>query len=124
MSAAYASVPKTGPGTKAKREKLLDVMQHFSKHQHRMRYHALRRDDLDIATGAAEGAVRNLVGMRLDGPGMRWSLDRAERVLHLRCVLLNGQWNDFVEHLAAQASLRLAAVPTPTRSHDAVKRAA
>lgn len=125
LSQAYAATSKTGPGNKAKREKLLAVMQHLSKNQHRMRYHALRQRDLDIATGAAEGAVRNLVGMRLDGPGMRWSLDRAERVLHLRCVLLNDQWNDFVEHLSHQPTpLRLAATPTPTRSHDAVKRAA
>jgi len=125
MSQAYATIPKTGPGTKAKREKLLEVMQHFSKHQQRMKYNALRRADLDIGSGAVEGAVRNLVGMRLDGPGMRWSLDRAERVLHLRCVLLNRQWDDFVEHLANQPTpLHLAATPTPTRSHDAVKRAA
>lgn len=124
MSEAFASIPKTGPGNKAKREKLLDVMQHLSKHQHRMRYHALREHDLDIATGAAEGAVRNLVGMRLDGPGMRWSLDRAERVLHLRCVLLNGQWDAFAAHLGHQPVLRLAATPKPTRPHDAVKKAA
>jgi hypothetical protein len=125
LSTAYAGIAKTGPGNKARREKLLDIMMHLGKHQHRMRYHALRQDDLDIGTGAAEGAVRNLVGMRLDGPGMRWSLDRAEHVLHLRCVLLNGQWDDFAADLGRQpAVLRLAAAPIPTRSHDAVKRAA
>jgi hypothetical protein len=124
LSDAYASIPKTGPGNKDKREKLLDILTHLSKHRHRMRYHDLRRDDLDIATGAVEGTVRNLVRMRLDGPGMRWSRDRSERVLHLRCILLNGQWEDFVAHLARRGQLQLAATPTPTRSHDAVKRAA
>jgi hypothetical protein len=53
------------------------------------------RRDLDIGTGVVEGAVRNLVGLRLDGPGMRWGRDRAEMVLHLRCIVLNGQSNDF-----------------------------
>ncbi len=124
LSAAYASIAKTGPGNKAKREKLLDVLTHFSKHRHRMRYHALRRDDLDIATGVIEGAIRNLVRMRLDGPGMRWSRGRSESVLHLRCILLNGQWDQFAAHLASRGSLQLAATPTPTRSHDAAKRAA
>jgi hypothetical protein len=123
LTAAYHSVPKTGPGTKAKREKILDVMMHLSKHHHRMRYHELRRRDLDIGSGAIEGAVRNLVGMRLDGPGMRWSRDRAEHVLHLRCILLNGQWQDFEDYLATR-SLRLAAVPVPTRTHDAKRKAA
>jgi hypothetical protein len=124
LSAAYASIAKTGPGNKAKREKLLDVLTHFSTHRHRMRYHALRRDDLDIATGVIEGAIRNLVRMRLDGPGMRWSRGRSEWVLHLRCILLNGQWDEFAAHLARRGSLQLAATPTPTRSHDAAKRAA
>lgn len=123
LSATYASIAKTGPGNKAKREKVLHVLTHFSKHRHRMRYHALRRDDLDIATGVIEGAIRNLVRMRLDGPGMRWSRGRSEWVLHLRCILLNGQWDDFAAHLARRGSLQLAATPTPTRAH-AAKRAA
>ena len=124
LSQAYASVPKTGPGNRGKRDKLLDVLTHLSKHRHRMRYHALRADDLDIATGAGEGAVRNLVRMRLDGPGMRWSRGRSEYVLHLRCILLNGQWDEFTAHLARRGSLQLAATPIPTTSHDAAKRAA
>ncbi len=124
LSEAYASIPKTGPGNKAKRARLLAVITHMNKHRHRMRYHQLRRDDLDIATGAVEGAVRNLVRMRLDGPGMRWSRDRSERIVHLRCVLLNGQWDEFAAHLARRGSLQLAATPTPTRSHAAARRAA
>jgi hypothetical protein len=123
LASAHRGIAKTGPGTKAKRDKLLEVSKHLAKHQHRLHYHDLRRDDLDIGSGAIEGAVRNLVGMRLDGPGMRWSRDRAEHVLHLRCIVLNGQWDAFVDHLARRP-LRLAAVPTPTRTHDAARRAA
>jgi hypothetical protein len=124
LSEAYAGIPRTGPGNKGRRKRLLEVIAHLNKHRHRMRYCQLRRDDLDIATGAVEGSVRNLVRMRLDGPGMRWSRDRSERVLHLRCVLLNGQWDEFAAHLARQGSLQLAATPTPTRSHEAMRRAA
>jgi len=39
--------------------------------------------------------VRNVVALRLDGPGMRWGLERAERVLHLRCILVSDLWDDF-----------------------------
>jgi hypothetical protein len=124
LSAAYASIAKTGPGNKGKREKLLEVLEHLSKHRHRMPYHDFHRDDLDIATGAGEGAVRNLVRMRLDGPGMRWSRGRSEYVLHLRCILLNGQWGAFADHLARRGSLQLAATPAPARAHDASKKAA
>jgi hypothetical protein len=124
LSAAYASIPKTGPGNKGKRDKLFEVLQHLSANRHRMNYYVLRRDDLDIATGAGEGAVRNLVRMRLDGPGMRWSRGRSEHVLRLRCILLNGQWAEFTAHLARRGSLQLAATPTRTMPHDAEKKAA
>jgi hypothetical protein len=120
----YASVPKTGPGNKGKRKKLLEVLKHVAEHRHRMPYHELRGDDLEIGTGSGEGAVRNLVRMRLDGPGMRWSRGRSEHVLHLRCILLNGQWDDFAAHLAQRGPVQLAAIPTPTRAHDASKKAA
>lgn len=118
LSASLSKIPKTGPGNKGRRKRLLDIMKYLAEHQRRMRYAELRREDLDIGSGAVEGAVRNLVGMRLDGPGMRWGRDRAEMVLHLRCVLLNGQWDAFCAHLAARP-IRLAAKPVPTRTHDA-----
>ncbi len=118
MAAAHRAIPKTGPGNKGRRERLLDTHEYLAEHQHRMIYARLRRDDLDIASGVVEGAVRNLVRMRLDGPGMRWGRDRAEMMLHLRCVLLNGEWEDFERYLAKQ-TITLAANPKPTRTHDA-----
>lgn len=116
-------IPKTGPGTKGKRERLDKTIKYFTANRSRMIYRELRRDDLDIGSGAAEGAVRNLVGMRLDGPGMRWGRPRSERVLHLRCILLNGLWPAFVGYLAAGPPLALPAVPIPTIPHTAKKAA-
>lgn len=118
LSRAYAAIPVTGPGNKGRRKRLLDIMKHFAEHRCRMRYAELRREDLDIGTGAVEGAVRNLVGMRLDGPGMRWGRDRAELVLRLRCILLNRQWDAFCDYLARK-TVKLAAQPVPARTHDA-----
>jgi hypothetical protein len=118
LMGAFMSIPKTGPGNKGRRERLGGVIEYLMGHRERLRYHQLRRDDLPIATGVIEGAIRNLVRMRLDGPGMRWSRDRAESVLHLRCILLNDQWDDFARFLANR-TLHLAAQPTPTRTHDA-----
>lgn len=118
LTRAYTTIAKTGPGNKGRRKRLLGIMLYLAEPKHRMRYAELRRDGLDIGTGTVEGAVRNLVGMRLDGPGMRWGRDRAELVLHLRCVLLNGQWAAFCAHLATE-QLKLAAQPVPARTHDA-----
>lgn len=43
----------------------MNIMLYLAEHKHRMRDAELRRDDLDIGTGAVEGAVRNLMGMRV-----------------------------------------------------------
>lgn len=112
-------IPKTGPGNKGRRERLEEILQHLRKNEHRLNYAVFRSQDLDIGSGAVEGAVRNLVGMRFDGPGMRWSRQRSERLLHLRCILINGQWDDFIAHLARRSSFKLAAQPLPTVTHDA-----
>ena len=115
----FDRTPKQGPGNKGKRLRLSKAMDYFGMHLHRMRYAQMRRQDLDIGTGAVEGAVRNLVGLRLDGPGMRWSRQRSERVLHMRCVLINGQWGAFTEHLAWHDRLTLPARPEPAQPHTA-----
>ncbi|MBM3222174.1 MAG: ISKra4 family transposase [Candidatus Rokubacteria bacterium] len=121
LAVAHNAIPKTGPGNKGRRQRLLKIIEYLAAHEHRMPYAALRREDLDIGTGAVEGAVRNLVGLRLDGPGMRWGRDRAEMILRLRCIVLNGQWDAFCSHLEARA-LRLAAKPVPARTHDAERQ--
>lgn len=116
-------IPKTGQGTKGKRERLDKAIKYLVDNRSRMIYEELRRDDLDIGSGAVEGAVRNLIRMRLDGPGMRWSRQRSEWVLHLRCILLNGQWKEFTDYLAAGPQLTLPAKPAPTIPHTAKKAA-
>lgn len=116
-------IPRTGPGNKGRRERLQKTINYYAEHEQRMRYDEMRRLDLDIGTGAVEGAVRNLVAMRLDGPGMRWSRQRSELVLHLRCILLNGQWNEFATFLAANKGFRLPAQPQPTMPHTAQQAA-
>lgn len=118
-----AKTPKTGPGNRGKRKRLRQAIRYFRTHKRRMPYARLRKDDLDIGSGVVEGAVRNLVGMRTDGPGMRWSQQRAEYVIHLRCVLLNGQWADF-ESFLARKRVALKAKPQHGTPHDAVRKAA
>jgi hypothetical protein len=118
LETELADTPRTGPGNKGRRERLAAVLRYLQEHRQRMPYRELRRADLDIGTGAAEGGVRNLIAMRLDGPGMRWSRGRSERLLHLRCILLNGQWAAFASFMASR-QLKLPAQPVATVTHDA-----
>ena len=92
---ALNEVAARGPGTKGKREKLREVLHYLKKRRKLMAYGKWRELDLVIASGVVEGAARYVVGERLDNSGMRWIEERAEAVLLLRCVEVNGDWDAF-----------------------------
>ena len=58
----------------------------------RMDYPIYRAEGLSIGSGPIESACKRLVGGRLKGPGMRWSVRGADAILALRITWLNGQW--------------------------------
>ena len=62
-----------------------------------MCYAELMDEDLEVGSGAVEGAVKNVIGKRCDQGGMRWIRERVEAVVQLRCIELNGDWDRFVE---------------------------
>jgi hypothetical protein len=95
LRALLAAVPPRGPGTRGRRRAVAGLIGYVEPRVAMMRYGRWRSMDLVIATGQVEGAVRHLVGERLDGSGMRWVRGKAEAVLHLRCVVLNGDWAAF-----------------------------
>ena len=53
-----------------------------------MNYKKLIDEDIVIVFIIIEGAVRYVVGERMDCGGMRWIPERAEALLHLRCILM------------------------------------
>jgi hypothetical protein len=96
-----------GPGTREKRKVLKQVIGYLGARVKLMDYGRLRQEDLVIATGVVEGAARYVVGERLDNSGMRWIEDRAEAVLLLRCVEVNGDWEDFMSWSQEQRNQEL-----------------
>ena len=88
-------VPAKGPGTKAKRTKIAAVLNYIRKRTRWMNYGELQKRDLVIATGVIEGAARYVIGERMDCSGMRWIDERAEMLLRLRCIEINGEWDQF-----------------------------
>lgn len=100
-------VSRHGPGTKGKRKVLKQVIGYLEARVKLMDYGRLRADDLVIATGVVEGAARYVVGERLDNSGMRWIEERAEAVLLLRCIEVNGNWEDFMRWSQEQRSQEL-----------------
>ena len=101
------SVPKRGPGTKDKRATLTKQIGYFEERKEMMRYDEYHREDLVLATGVIEGACRYVIGERLDCSGMRWKLEGAEPLLQLRCIELNGDWDEFITWTADQTTAEL-----------------
>ena len=91
-------VSRRGPGTKGKRQALAKLIGYVEPRLEMMRYAELLERDLVIASGVVEGAARYVVGERLDCAGMRWIPGRAEALLQLRCVELNGDWEKFFKY--------------------------
>jgi hypothetical protein len=80
-----AGISKTGPGNKGRRERLDKALLYIERRLPHIRYGSLRRRDLEIGTGAVEGAVKRIIGQRCDHGGMRWIRERLEAVVPLRC---------------------------------------
>ena len=85
---------------RAKRDKkkikgLRTLINYIERRVHMMDYKNYIENDLPIATGIVEGAVRYVIGERMDCSGMRWIPERAEALLQLRCIELNGDWDEF-----------------------------
>jgi len=97
LRAWWRTTAKHGPGTKGRRAALAEQIGYLEPRQAMMQYERWLAQDLVIASGQVEGAVRHLVGERLDCSGMRWVQGKAEAILHLRCIELNGDWDKFVK---------------------------
>lgn len=99
--------PKNGPGTKGRRQALASLIGYLQPRLEMMRYGEWIEQDLVIASGQVEGAVRHLVGERFDCAGMRWTQAKAEALLHLRCIELNGDWQKYVAWFQGKTLCRL-----------------
>ena len=97
--ARFDATPKTGPGNKGKRERLENVAFYLAKRVDKMNYRELIAQDLEIATGPMEGGIKNVIGKRCDHGGMRWIKERAEALLQLRCIEINGDWDAFIDRV-------------------------
>ena len=82
--------------------RLKKVRHYISKRLENMNYKSLREQDLEISSGAVEGAVNYVIARRFDCGGMRWIKERAEALLQLRCIEVNGDWDAFIEFVHYQ----------------------
>jgi len=88
--------PKTGPGNKGRRKRLSAAIRYLANRLDKLNYGSCRERDLEVGTGQVEGAIKYIIGKRCDHGGMRWIRERAQAVIQLRCIDVNGHWDDFI----------------------------
>lgn len=71
------------------------VAAYYYRNRSRMRYDEYLAQGLPIASGAVEGACKNLVKDRMERSGMRWTEDSAEAVLKLRATYLSDDFDEY-----------------------------
>jgi hypothetical protein len=89
------------------RQRVEGLCTYFANHQERMRYDQYLAQGYPIASGVIEGACRHGVKDRLERSGMHWSIAGAQALRNLRCVALNGQWDEFTDYRIQRETARL-----------------
>jgi len=99
ITAALEGIPKTGPGNKGRRQRLETALNYLYNRTEMMNYASLKAQDLELSSGSVEGAVKHVIAKRFDNGSMRWIRERAEALLQLRCIEINGDWNAFIQYV-------------------------
>lgn len=90
-----------------KRKAVDDAARYMLRNKKFMKYQEYLRAGLPIASGAVEGACKNLVKDRMERSGMRWTIEGAEAVLKLRAAYLSGDFEEYwAFHLAREQERR------------------
>ncbi len=90
-----------------KRAVVKSAVEYLSNNREHMRYDEYLAKGYPIGSGVAEGACRHLVKDRMEQTGMRWTVEGAQAMLHVRALYLNDQWGEFLEYRIEQEQNRL-----------------
>jgi len=94
-------------------EVVQQAITYYTNNQARMRYPEYRAKGLQIGSGTVESGCKHVIGARLKGAGMIWSLEGARAVAKVRARLRSGRWAE-----------TMAQRPPPHRSYSYQRQAA
>ena len=83
------------------------AVEYLADNREHMRYDEYPAAGYPIGRGVAEGACRHPVKGRMEQTGMRWTVEGARAMLHVRAWYLNNQWGEFLEFRVEQEQERL-----------------
>jgi len=92
---------------KNKKKSLNQICNYLSKNKRRLKYNEYLKNGYPIATGVIEGACRYFVKDRMEGAGMRWTIDGAQAMLDVRSISINEDWDEFTKFRIKREETRL-----------------
>ena len=92
VQSVISRLKRMRPGSPEARDSLKTLIHYYSENAVRMRYDEYLRLGYGIGSGAVESAHKQVVHARFRQAGMRWSEVGARRLLALRLLLLNREW--------------------------------
>jgi hypothetical protein len=98
---------RAGRLSSQRREVVRSAVGYLANNRQHMRYDEYLAAGYPIGSGVAEGACRHLVKDRMEQTGMRWTVEGAQAMLHVRALYLNDQWGEFLEFRVEQEQTRL-----------------
>lgn len=75
--------------------KLDSIITYFNNNRSRMKYGTYTKKGYFIGSGTVESAAKSIVQLRLKGPGMRWNIKDANKLIPLRAALYDGRLLDY-----------------------------
>jgi Uncharacterised protein family (UPF0236) len=76
-------------------EKFRSEAEYFRRNAMRMRYPKFRRLHLFVGSGVIEAGCKSVIGKRLKQSGMFWTVESANAIIALRCLILNDRFEDY-----------------------------
>jgi hypothetical protein len=97
IGAVGASLRRRRPREERATDEIAKAIEYFQTNAERMRYARFRSQGLFVGSGVVEAGCKTIVGLRLKGSGMRWTVRGAKAIIALRCADLSGRWEEFWE---------------------------
>ena len=88
-------------------ESVESAVRYFTNNVSRMDYALYLKQGLCIGSGLAESSCKRLVTQRLKNSGMHWSERGAQIICALRCLLLGGEWESFIQFWNRQVQTKM-----------------
>lgn len=107
LAASFRQLAQEKGRTGSQQKILRKVANYFQNNQDYMDYATYLQNGWPIASGVIEGVCRHFVKDRMELSGMRWSIDGAENLLHLRAVAENDDWETYHRFRKQQRQHRL-----------------